>query len=588
MKKKNQLNNDGKITAVIPVRKGSTRCKNKNIRKFSDTNLLKLKIETLKKVKGIDKILVSSNCNIMLGIGKEMGVDTHKRDEKFCTSWCSGSDFIINLAEQVKTEYILYSTCVTPLISHKLIQKCINFKDKLVVYDSLVISNIFKNFLWNENNPINYELNDSPPSQNLPEYYVPNFSACLISCKNCIKFRNIIGKKPYFVKSDVISGIDIDENSDFINAEILYKENILNEDICKLILEKRKDKIELLDCTIRDGGYLNNWNFSDQEVIDCYKAVSDAGYKYFEIGFKTNKLLLQNKGKWCYCSEEDINKISNFYSGCNIVVMAKVGTVTIDDFIPKKNSNINMVRVLIPRSKKEGNFQKSNYDLEIIKKGKILCEQLLEYGYEVCLNLGCGDIISDEEISMIISEFYNINLKCIYLADTYGGFNSKNLPTQLHKFYQELDKYDSELTFGFHSHNNNEDALEKTKTAIFHGCSIVDSCIGGLGRGAGNLKSEQLLTYIYKDYDYVNKVKPIIKYFNKYILSKNKYNENLYCLQHPYFIISSILSLHPNYISDILNLNKTIDEDIDLILKIDKYTKENNERNYNKNLINIL
>ena len=117
---------------------------------------------------------------------------------------------------------------------------------------------------------------------------------------------------------------------------------------------------------------------------------------------------------------------------------------------------------------------------------------------------------------------------------------------------------------------------------------MVDSCIGGLGRGAGNLKSEQLLTHIYKDYDYINKVKPIIKYFDKYILSKNKYNENLYCLQHPYFIISSIISLHPNYISDILNLNKTIDEDIDLILKIDKYTKENNERNYNKNLINIL
>ena len=105
----------------------------------------------------------------------------------------------------------------------------------------------------------------------------------------------------------------------------MYKNNIIDEQICDLILKKRSKKLELLDCTIRDGGYLNNWNFTPDEVLDCYKSVSQSGYSYFEIGFKTNRKYLLDKGEWCYCDEESINKIANKYKGCKIAVMAKIG-----------------------------------------------------------------------------------------------------------------------------------------------------------------------------------------------------------------------------------------------------------------------
>ena len=584
-----KVNNDGKITAVIPVRKGSTRCKNKNIRNFGDTNLLKLKIETLKKVKGIDRILVSSNCDIMLGIAKDMGVDIHKRDDEYCTTFCSGSKFMVNLAEQVSTEYFLYSTCVSPFASSKLVKKCINQLDKLQTYDSIVLANVSKNFMWDINKPINYDLNNAPPSQELPEYFIPNFGCCLISTQNVIKYKNVIGEKPFFIKTDAISGLDIDENSDFITAELLYKNNIIDENICKMILEKRTDKVTLLDCTLRDGGYLNNWEFSDDEVIDCYKAVTEAGYDYFEIGFRTNRKLLENKGKWCYSSEEDINKIYQKYNGCKIVVMAKIGTVTIDDFIEKDKSNVTMVRVLLARSTLENDSLKSYYNKLDVKKAKTFCQKLIDYGYEVCMNFGCGDIINDDEIKIIASEFHNVKIKALYLADTYGGFNSYNVATQLHKFYLEFNKYDSNIPFGFHCHNNNEDALSKTSTAIYHGCTMIDSCIGGLGRGAGNLKSEQLMSYLYKDNTkYINKISPLIVYFDKHILSKKEYQQNYHINLHPYYMISSKFSLHPNYITEILTMNTSVLNDIKLIVKLDKYTKENNERNYNKNLIKNL
>ena len=585
----NKVNNDGNITAVIPVRKGSIRCKNKNIRHFGDTNLLKLKINELKKVKGIDEIIVSTDCDIMIGIAKDMGVGIHKRDEQFCTNQNPGQ-FFCNLASIINNNILMHVPVTTPLINaHQYDKILIKWNEIKSNHDSLNATTKIKEFIWYNNKPINYDRNNPPPSQDLPDFSYLNFGCNIISKTSVQKLNNIVGKHPYLFEIDSISGLDIDENSDFLTAELLYKNNILNENICKMILGKRTDKISLLDCTIRDGGYLNNWEFTDKEVLDCYKAVTEAGYEYFEIGFRTNKNLLEKKGKWCYSTEDDINNIFNKYNGCKIVVMAKLGTVTIDDFIKKKKSNVTMVRVLLARVTIENGIQKSNYNQIEIQRAKIFCQQLIDYGYEVCVNFGCGDIINDDEIKIIASEFHNVNLKALYLADTYGGFNTKNLPIQLHNFYLEFNKYKSNISFGFHCHNNNEDALSKTSIAIYHGCTMIDSCIGGLGRGAGNLKSEQLMTHLYKDITvYIKKITPLIVYFDKHIVSKKEYQKNVYINSHPYYMISCVLSLHPNYITEILSMNTNVVSDIELIAKLDKYTKENNERNYNKNLIKYL
>ena len=118
---------------------------------------------------------------------------------------------------------------------------------------------------------------------------------------------------------------------------------------------------------------------------------------------------------------------------------------------------------------------------------------------------------------------------------------------------------------------------------------MIDSCIGGLGRGAGNLKTEQLMTHLYKDKtEYITKITPIIVYYDKHIISKKGYQENKFINSHPYYMISSVFSLHPNYIIEILTMNTNVEQDIELIVNLDKYTKKHNERNYNKNLIKIL
>ena len=588
-----KVNNDGKITAVIPVRKGSTRCKNKNIRKFGDTNLLKLKIETLKKVKGIDKILVSSNCDIMLGIAKNMGVDIHKRDEKYSNSTCTGTDLNLHLAKLVSTEYFMRVSIMTPfIISHY--DNCINLfinGIKTNQYDSVNTVNISQHFTWNDKKPINYNYENEVPSFQLPKWHIPNFGINIIKTANIIKYKNIIGKNPYFYQTDLIEGIDIDYPSDFLITEMLYNNDIINEHIGELVLEKRdNDKIELLDCTIRDGGYLNNWDYSIEEVKDCYNAVTNANYNYFEIGFKANKEIIKNKGRWYYSEEIDVKKVKESSSnGCKIAVLLKPGDININDIPHNNDSNIDLYRVLINRSTKKMDKDYSFYTNEAVEESCHICQELINKGYEVTINIGCFDNITKKEIELICNNVSKINgIKVIYLADTYGSGNSKNIPIQLHNFYLELEKYKSSMLFGFHCHNNNEDAIDKTKMAIFHGCKMIDSCIGGLGRGSGNLKSEQLLSYIYPNkIEYIKYITPLIKYFDKYILSKKEYKKNKYIQAHPYYMISSVLSLHPNYIIEILEMDNDVINDIELIIKLDTYTIENNCRDYDKNLINL-
>jgi YrbI family 3-deoxy-D-manno-octulosonate 8-phosphate phosphatase len=583
-----KINNDGKITAVIPVRKGSTRCKNKNIRNFGDTNLLKLKIETLKKVKGIDRIVVSSNCDIMLGIAKDMGVNIHKRDEEYCKTETTGSEVFCELARNIDSQFMVYTHCVAPFATvndyEKGIKKYLNNP-----VGSLVSSKLIKEFILYNNKSVNYNLNNAPPSQHLPDYFIPNFGFVIVNTCDVLIKRNIIIKPIIKYDMDSILSIDIDYPAEFIISELLYKNNIINEETSDQIIKKRaNDKIELLDCTIRDGGYLHNWDYSFEQIKDCYKAVTNTGYDYFEIGFKADKSIIKDKGIWYYSSEKDVKVIKDSIdNGCKISVLLKPGDINIDDIPLKKNSSVDLYRVLTNRiiGKVEKDF--SFYNNKNIEHACNVSKLLIAKGYEVTINIGCFDNITDTEITIICKNITTINgLKCLYLADTYGSGNTKNIPIQLHKFYNEFSKYKSTIPFGFHCHNNNEDALSKTEMAIFHGCTMIDSCIGGLGRGAGNLKSEQLLSYLYKDNtDYIKKITPLIVYFDKHILSKTEYCNNHYIQSHPYFMISSMLSLHPDYISDILSMNTSVVEDINLIVKLDKYTKENNEINYNKCLI---
>ena len=114
-----------KVTAVIPVRKGSVRVRNKNIKPFAGSNLLQIKIDSLKKVSAISQIIVSSDCDRMLAIAEKSGVKAHRRQDYFASSEVDNSGFFANLAESIEAEHIMYSPVTCPLISTQTYYDCI-------------------------------------------------------------------------------------------------------------------------------------------------------------------------------------------------------------------------------------------------------------------------------------------------------------------------------------------------------------------------------------------------------------------------------------------------------------------------------
>ena len=214
------------MLAIVPVRKGSERVKNKNIRKFSDTNLLEIKLKSLKKIKDIDEILVSSDSQKMLQIAKKLKVSTHIREKYYASSRATNSEFFKNLAENINSYYVLYSPVTTPFISKKTIQKCINFLKKNKNYKSVVTVKLVKHHMWLNNKPLNYNVSKSPSSQNLPNIMAVTYGCCITKRSDIIKFKNAVTNKNKFIILDDIEATDIDTEIDFKIAEYLYKNKI--------------------------------------------------------------------------------------------------------------------------------------------------------------------------------------------------------------------------------------------------------------------------------------------------------------------------------------------------------------------------
>lgn len=212
------------IKALVAVRSGSQRVHNKNIRPFAGSTLLDLKLEQLKRIKNLDGIVVNSNDKEMLDIALSHGCEAVKRDEYFASNSVSMSEVYRNMAENFNADIVAYINVTNPLIKDDTIYNAIEkFKKNVDMYDSLNSAHLVKEFMFQNNLPINYDLRHQPRSQDLPDIYALNFAISIISRKNMIQGMNVVGFKPYIYGIDEVEATDIDNQIDFDFAEFLYK-----------------------------------------------------------------------------------------------------------------------------------------------------------------------------------------------------------------------------------------------------------------------------------------------------------------------------------------------------------------------------
>jgi len=215
--------NREKITAVVPVRAGSQRIKNKNFKPFAKSNLLRVKLDILKELDAIDEIVVSTDSKVALEIADEYGVSKHIREEYYASSECNNSEFFQNMGENIDSDYIVYSPCTAPLIKlstyYDFISRFRNAKDRC---DSFATVTDIKQHLWLDGKPLNYDPSDSPNTQDLPNIVSLTYGISIISREDMIKYRNVVGQRPMFYRLGDFEAIDIDDPINFEFAEYIY------------------------------------------------------------------------------------------------------------------------------------------------------------------------------------------------------------------------------------------------------------------------------------------------------------------------------------------------------------------------------
>lgn len=215
------------ITAIVPVRAGSRRLPNKNIAPFAGTTLLEFKLDQLKTVTTLNKIVVSSDSELMLEMAVNKGVDVHKRADEYCDEKTkSFGEVVRHICESVDGDHILWATCTAPLVNKFHYEDAIEiYLEKLKEgYDSLISVETFKRYLWNEDGPINYKLGlNHVPSQQLPPLYFVTDGILLAPRKKMIEWSYFHGSNPFKYKLDKISSVDIDDELDLECAKAWFE-----------------------------------------------------------------------------------------------------------------------------------------------------------------------------------------------------------------------------------------------------------------------------------------------------------------------------------------------------------------------------
>jgi 4-hydroxy 2-oxovalerate aldolase len=286
-----------------------------------------------------------------------------------------------------------------------------------------------------------------------------------------------------------------------------------------------REQIKVLDCTIRDGGLMNNHDFDEYFVRAIFKAVSDAGIDYMEIGYKNSKKLFPGDkyGAWKFCSDDDIRRVTDgIPSKTKISVMVDVDRVDLEDIKPKGESPVTMIRTACY--------------VKDVDKAIFLANHFADKGYETAVNLMAISKVLEVELTECLAQLEK-ECKCnvVYLVDSNGALYQETVEYLIKKAKSIIKTKE----IGIHAHNNQQLAFGNTIEAIIHQANYLDSTIFGMGRAAGNCPTELLLGFLKNPkFD----IRPILDVISKEMVPLSKQVEWGYVI--PY-AITGILDEHP-------------------------------------------
>lgn len=288
-----------------------------------------------------------------------------------------------------------------------------------------------------------------------------------------------------------------------------------------------RSSIKVVDATMRDGGLVNDFYFTDEFVKDLYDANLKAGVDYMEIGYKADKEIFDvNKfGKWKFCNEDDINKTFEDKSGVKLAVMADVGRCNYkQDIIEKNNSMIDLVRVATYVNQMPA-------ALAIIEDSK-------NKGYEVTCNIMAISTAQENDIKVALQMLCESPVDVIYIVDSFGSLYPESIQRIAALYTEYGEKYGKKI--GIHAHNNQQLAFANTIEAVGDGVDWLDGTYAGMGRGAGNCSMENLMGFLRNP---KFSIYPVLSFIEKHMLPLKESGVKWgYDLQ---YLMTGILNQHP-------------------------------------------
>lgn len=296
-------------------------------------------------------------------------------------------------------------------------------------------------------------------------------------------------------------------------------------------------KVKLLDCTLRDGGYINNWNFGNEKIKDILEKLQAANMDIIECGFITGKEY--NKDYSLYENATDVNKVINRKEEKTMhVAMIAMGEKEIDPVLlcDKKDSYIDGIRLTFHEKEIEKAFE----------YGRIIKEK----GYKLFMQPVGTTLYTDKKLIELIEKINELKPFAFYLVDTLGTL----YPTDIQRFMFLIDtNLRKDVALGFHSHNNLQLSFSNAQKMLEFNTDrqlIIDCSCFGMGRGAGNLCSEMICEYLNKEYNHTYNTIPILEVIDEDLMSI--FAEAPWGYSAGYYL-SAINNCHPNYSSYLLS-----------------------------------
>ena len=333
----------------------------------------------------------------------------------------------------------------------------------------------------------------------------------------------------------------------------------------------KKNKLKVLDCTLRDGGYYNNWNFSIHLINKYLKVMSDIKVDYVEIGFRSLERK-EFRGPCAYTTDQFLNnlkipktlKVGVMINGAELIKAntLKKNTLLISSLFKKaKFSKVKLVRIA------------SHYSE--LSKVMPVASKIKSLGYKVAINLMQISDRTENEIKQFCDLAKKYNMDAVYFADSTGSLNR----------YQTLEivknfKKNWKADLGIHAHDNMDMAMENAMMALNNGASWIDSTVLGMGRGPGNVKTENLVLELEKRLKRKVNYNSLIKLIeDDFIPMKNKYGWG----SNVYYYLSGLYGIHPSFIQGMLSAKNFSSDEI--LAVIDNLKTEGGKK-FSNDLIN--